>query len=557
MYLKLKIIFSLVLVSAWFNSYSQIKLISDSLLGNKVAEYEKAEWNIHLSAPFNNPYDQKDIALDMVLTTPSGNPLVLPCYFDSGNSTASVWKARFAPQEKGKYAYYFQLTVNKKSVSLPQKSFFASPGTKPGFLHKNDYYTFKFDDGELFRGIGENVGWESRSFEDPKYTYDKILPPLSKNGANFFRTWMCPWNLPLEWKKSGNPKRYANSTDYFNAGGIKRMEQLLHLVDSLHLYMMITLDMNSGNWPNNPYNQANGGPIKTWPEFFTSQAAMDKYKNKLRYMVGRWGYSTNIAAFEFFNEIDNGVFTPADSIIIPHINITNWHDEMARYLKGIDPYNHLVTTSISHRDIAGLNSIAYIDFNQKHIYKHTEKIPSIYPDYIQTYGKPYVVGEFGYRWEDADPQYATEADYDYKRGLWYGLFSPTPILPMTWWWEFFDDQNMTPYFRAVREISDKMLKACNGSFEQIAVSASLLQAQAVKCGDAYFVYLLNNSDSRVSGPVTLVLNSNRNFAFQFFDPETRSYSQKSHKRAQSKKLILPNIILESKQSVVLLVKSAR
>ena len=555
MRLLLKTSFVLLLAFTCVSTYAQVNINSYSLLNTTVTEYEKAEWNIKVSAPFINPYDQKEISLDMILTSPSGDPVVLPCYFDSGDSTASVWKARFAPQEKGKYSYYFQLNFNKRSVQSAVGTFQVQAGTKPGFLHKNGLYTFKFDNGDLFRGIGENVAWESRAFEDPKWTYDYLLPTLSKNGGNFFRTWMCPWNLPLEWKISGNLKRYANSTEYFNPGGIKRMEELLHLADSLHLYIMLTLDMNSGFWRNNPYNQVNGGPIKTWPEFFTSQAAMDKYKNKLRYIIARWGYSTNIAAFEFFNEIDNGVFNKGDSILIAHASITNWHDEMARYLKDIDPYRHLVTTSISHRDIEGLNSIAYIDFNQKHIYKHTEKIPAIYPDYIQTYGKPYVVGEFGYRWEDADPKYAKEADYDYKRGLWFGLFSPTPILPMTWWWEFFDGQNMTPYLRSVREISDEMLRAGKGNFEQVDISAGLLHAQAVKCGDEYFVYLLNESDGLIAAPVSFGIGDGRAFSARSFIPVSRQYNVVKNFQLKNKTLLFYSISLAGKQEMVLIIKS--
>lgn len=535
-------------------SFGQANITSDTLKNKKVVEYEKAEWNIHLSVPFSNPYDQKEISLDMILTSPSGNPVVLPCYFDSGNSTASLWKARFAPQEKGRYSYYLQLMVNKTVSSSAKAVFIALAGKKPGFLHKNGLYTFRFDDGELFRGIGENVAWESRSFEDPKWTYDYLLPTLSKNGANFFRTWMCPWNLPLEWRVTTNPKRYSNTTEYFNPGGIKRMEELLKLTDSLHLYFMLTLDMNSGFWRNNPYNAANGGPVKTWPEFFTSAAAMDKYKNKLRYIIARWGYSTNIAAFEFFNEIDNGVFTKNDSIVIPHSSITNWHEEMSRYLKDIDPYRHLVTTSISHRDITGLNSIPYIDFNQKHIYKHTEKIPAIYPDYIQTYNKPYVVGEFGYRWEDADPKYAVDADYDYKRGLWFGLFSPTPILPMSWWWEFFDEQHMTPYLNTVRRISDVMLKEGNGSFEQVTVSAGLLHAQAVKCGSTYFVYLLNESDGDVVTPVSIPVAGNSNYVVRSFDPADEKYRDVHQFIISNCTLNIPKISLSSRKELVLIIR---
>lgn len=472
----------------------------------------------------------------MVLTEPSGNPVTLPCYYDNGNPAAPVWKARFSPQEIGKYTYYFSLTQKGKTEESAKGTFIAQAGKKQGFLHKNGLYTFKFDNGDLFRGIGENVGWEARTNENPKYTYDLLLPPLAKNGANFFRTWMCPWNLPLDYQRVNNLKRYSNTTEYFNPSGIKRMEELLHMIDSLHMYVMLTLDMNSGKKP----------------EWFYSTNIMDKYKNKLRYMVARWGYSTNIAAWEFFNEIDNGVFNKADSILIPHVYVTNWHDEMSRYLKDIDPYKHLVTTSISHRDIVGMNSIAYIDFNQKHIYKHTEKIPAIYPDYIQTYGKPYVVGEFGYRWEDANPKYAKEADYDYKRGLWFGMFSPTPILPMSWWWEFFHEQKMEPYFRSVREVSDMMLKAGGGSFEQLTLSAGMLHAQAVKCGNKYFIYLLNESDDAMSTPVSIPVGNNKIFTVQSLSPESRQHSKVSNFTVKNKSLTLNHIMLNGKQEIVLI-----
>jgi hypothetical protein len=522
-------------------SFAQGKIGGYKLLNSTVKEYDKAEWDINITAPFTNAYDQKEIALDMVIIAPSGLPVTLPCYFDSGNSTASVWKARFAPQEKGKYTYFFSLTLKGKTEESEKGSFVALAGGRQGFLHKNGLYTFKFDNGDLFRGIGENVGWEARTNENPKYTYDLLLPPLAKNGANFFRTWMCPWNLPLDYQRVNNQKRYSNTTEYFNPSGIKRMEELLHMIDSLHMYVMLTLDMNSGKRA----------------EWFYSTTSMDKYKNKLRYMVARWGYSTNIAAWEFFNEIDNGVFSKGDSVLIPHAYVTNWHEEMSRYLKDIDPYKHLITTSISHRDITGMNSIPYIDFNQKHIYKHTEKIPAIYPDYIQTYGKAYVVGEFGFRWEDANPKYAKEAVYDYKRGLWFGLFSPTPILPMSWWWEFFHEQNMEPYFRGVREISDQMMKAGNGGFEQITVNAGLLHAQALKCGDKYFIYLLNESDEAMNTPVSLSGAGHRNFKTESFIPISQKYAKMNDVTVIGNKFTFNNISLGGKKEMVLILSALK
>lgn len=529
-----------------------------------IVRFEKAEWTLLLQAGFQNPYDQREIALDMVLTAPSGKPLVLPCYFESGDSAGSVWKARFAAQETGRYSYYFRLSRRGRDPETSDSSSFkAVPGARPGFLHPNNHWTFRFDNGELFRGIGENVGWESRSYEDDQWTYERLLGNIAKNGANYFRTWMCPWNLPLETRKVNSTKRYTDSDQYFHPGGIKRMEELLHLVDSLGLYLMLTLDMNSGNWSQSPYNQANGGPVKTYTEFFSQPAAMEKYKNKLRYVVARWGYSTRIGAWEFFNEIDNGVYTRNDSILIPHQYVTHWHQEMSRYLKDIDPYQHLVTTSISHRDILGLNSVPYIDFNQKHIYKHTEKIPAIYPVYIETFGKPYVIGEFGYRWEDMDRQYAKEFNYDFKRGLWFGMFSPTPILPMSWWWELFDEQNMPPYFRGVRMISDRMLKAGKGSFEQLPVAADTFHKQAVRCGSSWFVYLLNESDKTVSTAVSLELNGKdatkapavAGLQVQSFDPTTLQYKKISQVTVKNGVLTIGSIALLSQQETVLVIEA--
>lgn len=554
-----RVVLSLALLFFVTSLSAQQKAISYRLQNSKVNEFEKAEWDIKLSAPFTNPYDQQDIALDMIMLSPSGKPLVLPCYYEKGDAASSAWKARFAAQEMGVYSYHFELKAKGQKQESKAATFTVSPSKSKGFLHKNDLWTFKFDNGELFRGIGENVCWEARSFENQKFTYDYLLPTLSQNGANFFRTWMCYWNLPLEWQKVRSTKRYSNTNDYFNPGAITKMDHLVNLSDSLGLYCMLTLDwhghfMEGGGWKDSPYNKVNGGPAATPTEFFSLPAAKSKYKNKLRYVVARWGYSTNIAALEFFNEVDNAVFTQQDSILIPHQYVTQWHDDMSRYLKDIDPYKHMVTTSISHREIQGMNAIPYLDFNQKHIYKHTEKIPAIYADYINGFGKPYVVGEFGFRWEDADPKYAKEANYDFKRGLWYGMFSPTPILPMSWWWELFDDEKMTPYFKGVRQVSDMMLAAGNGQFEQVEATSANLHNQAVKCGDKYFIYLLNNTMQTQSTTVGLPYTGKKPMAKALY-PSTLKTETLAGVTVAGGRLALPHVNLDAGQELVLIIST--
>ena len=111
----------------------------------------------------------------------------------------------------------------------------------------------------------------------------------------------------------------------------------------------------------------------------------------------------------------------------------------------------------------------------------------------------HIIGEFGYEWDWSlnFDDFADGMDRDFRRGLWYGLFSPTPVTPMSWWWEYFENRNMMPYFRGVREISDRMLAAGNGAFEEVRADCAPLEAMSVKCGGTIFVYLYNNSARQV------------------------------------------------------------
>lgn len=504
-------IFGLVLL--WGSTLqAQNKISGFKLLNAAVKQYEKTEWEISVEASFSNPYLQEEIALDMLLSSPSGKKLVLPCYYESGKSgEASRWKARFLPQEKGKYTYNFQLVSNRTQAVLSKPAVFTSVKTdKKGILHANDNWTFKFDDGTLFRGIGENLCWESRANDDSKffkalhekekYNYEYLLPALVNHGGNYFRTWICSWNLPLDWKSGFNNNRYTASDEYFNPSAVKKMDRLANLSDSLGIYMMLTLGEGT-------HDHRNGRYATSTPDFFINSQAKAQYRNRLRFIVARWGYSPAIGAWEFFNEIDNVQFRNAGNPI-PAENIVQWHDEMSAYLKSIDPYGHLVTTSISHRDLKGLNSLNHIDFNQKHIYKKNTALPTTIVQYSKDFRKPYVIGEYGYEydWSKNFNLFADEMDSDFKRGLWYGLFTPTPILPLSWWWEYFDDRGTDAYIARVRTISDQMHTAGKGAYETVKVTASdpEVEIYGVRCGAKTFIYVYN--PSKVSKKPLLELN---------------------------------------------------
>ena len=554
----LKYFLFLVSIANLFDSRSQIV----RQLDKDILQYQKVEFLIQLNGKFKNPYDRREIELNMILFDPNGDSLYLPCYFESQEGDLSQWRARFAPQEVGRYNYYFQIVKSGNIRSeFGRESFLSTESDNDGFLHINDLWTLKFDSGKPFRGIGENVGWDPRSYSDPKYTYEYLLPTLSSNGANFFRSWMAPNNFPLEWKQVVQTNRYQNTDKHFNPGGIQRFDEVVELAKSLGLYMMVAFDshntlMEERQWKIHNYNAVNGGPARNPTEFFTSPKAREMYKNRLRYIVARWGYSTSIGAWEFFNEIDNAAFTRSDSIIIPHKAIKDWHQEMAAFLKSIDPYNHIVTTSVSHREIEGVYALEELDLNQMHVYKRTKQIPPEILMYVNEYNKPFSWGEFGYEWDwNKDfSEFADEMDHDYKIGLWYGLFSPTPILPMTWWWEFFDERNMTPYFKSVSTINKMMLGAGNGKFERLAAFGDGVEVFAVECGDTCFIYVLNDSGDKRKSDLKIEIPSENVYSnAQSFDPETGKFSTFQQFKAVDGVLRIPNIELQDKEGRVFIV----
>ena len=473
-------------------SFAQIKHITQQ--DTKVKKYEAAIFEILLTGNWENPYLQEEAALDMLITAPSGKKLTLPCFYRSGNSgSESIWEARFTPQESGEYAYTFRYTEDGKVVSESTPAKFKVKDSKlQGILHLRDNSTLQYDNGDVYRGIGMNLCWESRSNDDSKFfsdlheqhdrfNYDKMLPMFAQNGGNFTRMWMCSWNFPIDRQKDFNNPRYQESEEYMNPSATERLDHVVALAEKLDIKIMLC--MGEGN-------------VRANREFFNSDEAKTRYKNRLRYIVARWGYSPAIGMWEFFNEIDNVQHRDRNGVI-PAAEIVAWHDQMSAYLKDIDPFYHITTTSISHRDLEGLNSVPGLDINQKHIYNATVSIPNNIRSYSDKFGKPYIIGEFGYEWDWSKnfDDFADGMNMDFSRGLWYGLFCDTPVTPMSWWWEWFDEHGMIPYIRNVRYINDMMLAAGNGSFEHLKTqNQGKAETFAVRCGDKTFVYVYNGSD---------------------------------------------------------------
>jgi hypothetical protein len=231
---------------------------------------------------------------------------------------------------------------------------------------------------------------------------------------------------------------------------------------------------------------------------------------------------------------------------------------MSTYLKSVDPYQHLITTSISHRDVAGMNDLKNMDFNQKHIYKNTSAIPGTIREYTQKYNKPYVIGEAGYEWDWSKNfnDFAEDMDGDFKRALWLGIFSPTPILPMSWWWEFFEDRGLMSYFKLVKEINDTMLESGKGKFDSFELKAipDGVQAFGVRCGEKKFIYLYNSGSASESIQLTEIDTPKKNLKMSCFDGETGKYCEVKFVVVPDKSIKIVQMMLQPKGNLILICK---
>jgi hypothetical protein len=146
-------------------------------------------------------------------------------------------------------------------------------------------------------------------------------------------------------------------------------------------------------------------------------------------------------------------------------------------------------------------------------------------------------------------------DSDFKRGLWYGLFSPTPVLPMSWWWEFFEERGMFYYIGHVREILNHMMEAGKGEFEEVLASSLIAETFALKCGRNKYVYLYNSSSPAMMVSLNVPeLNRGEDYSLCYFDCEAGTYHAIDEMRLDDDgTLTLPGIQIAANSDIVLII----
>lgn len=540
-----------------------------SIVPDEVSQYEMVEIKFQVNAEFNDPYSSSDIKMDGLVSGPNGDKLV-PAFFENrADNGKSIWKIRFTPRFIGEYKITAELTSANGSDTSSEIQFNSVPSDKEGYLklpENGSHYYLEFDSGKKFRGVGINYAWEDQPWdsETPLY-FTEYFKTLNNSGANIVRKWMNPWSLPLIWTQPDNEDLYSAEEEFkFNRSGIERTDLMFKEALKNGIYVILVLDYHGaiqtepdywgGNnyWEDHPDNIMNGGSAETPAEFFTDESAKINYKDRLRFIIARWGAFTNLATIELWNEVDNALENEG----IPESSIVEWHNEMGTYLKEINPYPHLVSTSVSHRHIPGLFAAEGIDYSHIHIYGNTSGMAAVMDSVRSLYQKPVVIGEIGYDWRSPESDQVKEFNEDLFKSYWNALLEPTPIYPMPWWWEFFYEDTDNEAMKSIAAFNELLMASDWSNFEYFdQPDHEGIKVELLYGGNSY-VGLLTSSFESESSQFNIQTKHEypKSFNVIFYDTDNGEIiSEKVQNINEAGLLKISEEIFESSQKIALII----
>ncbi|MAX27430.1 MAG: hypothetical protein CMJ19_23275 [Phycisphaeraceae bacterium] len=422
-----------------------------------IATYQMIEWQIDFDAAYENPFDPDQVKVDAQIQTPSGKRLTMPAFYLQPYDLKLVgeneklklkadgqWRLRFAPRETGSYNFHITVKDQQGQNQSQTQTFTVKASDHPGMIgvSKQNPKTFVYENNEPYIPIGLNICTPPGSRKDgpPQrvFVYDQWFKSMNQNGMNFGRLWLAPvFNLLSLWDKPGK----------VDQEGAARIDYVMQQAEEHDVAIMLCIDVHLHLqtkryfWKTNPMKRSNGGPI-TWPtQMWENEEAIRLFKNRLRYLVARWGYSPSVFAWELWNEVNL-----SDQSQKFEKQITDWHALMADYIREIDPYQHMITTSTAHAKgpMHMLDALDKLDFVQTHFYgnmnsvKYVRDLSAWHP--TEFGNKPHLFGEFGPSTKLGKTELDTQG-VNVKNAIWAGMFVESPATPMLWWWSGYIDQN--------------------------------------------------------------------------------------------------------------------
>jgi len=382
-----------------------------------VGTFHRLEIRFSLSRFYSNPYNPNEADVQVEFTSPSGVTRWVPAFFKNGYSRYlqdgnerysrtydDGWRARLTAEEAGTWQYRIHVTDTLGSSESPWYSFACYDSGRRGFVrvHPANPDLLAYDDGSTYNPIGYNICWGGNA---GGFSVTEWQARMQVNGGNWGRYWLSHHTASqaLEWI----PESTWSGLGWYSQQICARIDDMLEDAHSRGIRIQLCLDSyNAWNydlfpdWDSNPYNIAQGGMLTRPIDLFTNAQAKEYTRRRYRYVVARWGWCSSVLCWEFFNEVDIfGAGGPDAGKFINHVpEASAWHAEMGDYIRSIDPWEHLRTTSFSSSpdhfpEIVGLPQMDIVQVHQ-----YSDQSPLSHARLVnamRVHGRPVILGEWG------------------------------------------------------------------------------------------------------------------------------------------------------------------
>jgi hypothetical protein len=318
------------------------------------------------------------------------------------------FRVRYAPTYLGDWEVSLQVNIKGEPFySSAPKQFHVVESQNKGHVALNPETQYLERDGKTIMPTGVNLPFPSNK-NNLMYTFDKdetldvvawqeyraLVERYIAEGGEYFRMFMHPSSTEIEFEEVGCYQKRQNLA--------WEMDQLIEVCENhntliqfnlmYHSYFMKLGDyhqfrydysdywLDESSWPFKDPNEISGYSrilnSKTPSDMFLSQTGMRYLKQRVRYIMARWGYSTSISNVELLCEpwhIDENPYvhdTPYDALTpagdTARKAVYEYHKQMASYIKDSLQYNqHL------------LSAVGRFPAGKTRIYSHnTEKEPN-------------------------------------------------------------------------------------------------------------------------------------------------------------------------------------
>ncbi|PKR81472.1 hypothetical protein CW751_05310 [Brumimicrobium salinarum] len=319
------------------------------------------------------------------------------------------FRVRFAPTETGKWNVELEVFIKQELFySTPSKEFEVVNSDAKGYVTLNKETQYLERDGKTIIPTGVNIPMPSNKNNldyslTPEETLDvaaweeyrNMITKYIDQGGEYFRFFLHPSSTDIEFEEVGNYQNRQNHAWELDQllALCEKNNTLIHFNLMYHTFFMKLGDYHqfrydfTNNWPDEnlwPYKDPNkiSGYAKilnsdTPSDMFLTKTGMRYLKQRVRYILSRWGYSTSLLNIELLcepwhvNENPHENDRPYDDLTpagdTARKAIYEYHKQMSSY----------ILDSLEHRQHL-LSAVGRFPVGKTHIYSHlTEKDPNV------------------------------------------------------------------------------------------------------------------------------------------------------------------------------------